>query len=233
MFGTVLERSLTMKRLLALILCLSLICITACADAEVLYKNGVVTITDAPVNATAIAVAYKDDTLEKVKIQKMAENNQIDISSFLDSADTFKVFLWDMNTIAPLCDVTDLTEDMKNESLDSDNSMVLNINNIEFKAVLEDNNTAKAFKQMLPTTLNMSELNGNEKYNYLSQSLPSNAEQIGRIEAGDIMLYGSSCVVLFYESFNTSYSYTKIGHIENPIELKSAVGAGSVQVLFQ
>lgn len=116
-----------MKRLSALILFLSVICITACANAEVLYKNGVVTITDAPVNATAIAVAYKDDTLEKVKIQKVAENNQIDISSFLDIADTFKVFLWDINTIAPLCDATDLTDDMENDSSKSDNSMVLNI----------------------------------------------------------------------------------------------------------
>lgn len=42
----------------------------------------------------------------------------------------------------------------------------------------------------------MSELNGNEKYNYLSHSLPSNEEQIGITESGDIMLYGSSCIVL-------------------------------------
>ena len=33
------------------------------------------------------------------------------------------------------------------------------------------------------------------------------------------MLYGNNCLVVFYKSFNTSYSYTKIGHIENLSDL--------------
>ena len=40
------------------------------------------------------------------------------------------------------------------------------------------------------------------------------------IEAGDIMLFGNNCLVVFYKSFNSSYSYTKIGHIENLEELE-------------
>lgn len=39
---------------------------------------------------------------------------------------------------------------------------------------------------------------------------------MGSIHAGDIMLYGASCLVLFYEDFNTSYRYTPLGYIEDP-----------------
>jgi len=102
-----------------------------------------------------------------------------------------------------------------------------------YTATLADNATAQAFKNLLPLTLNMSELNGNEKYNYLSTSLPHNASCPGTINAGDIMLYGSSCVVLFYETFSTSYSYTRIGSIDDPAGLASALGSGGATVRFE
>ena len=81
-------------------------------------------------------------------------------------------------------------------------------------------------------TLNMTELNGNEKYAYMGEALPSAHERVGRIEAGDLMLYGDSCVVLFYQSFNTQYSYTRIGHIEDVTDLMARAGSGGLQVRF-
>lgn len=47
------------------------------------------------------------------------------------------------------------------------------------------------------------------------------------------MLYGSSCLVLFYDSFSTSYSYTPIGHIDDADGLAEALGKGGVTVSFQ
>ena len=110
--------------------------------------------------------------------------------------------------------------------------MTITINGQDFHATLYDNETADALREKLPLTLDMSELNGNEKYNYLPFRLPTNAGNPGQIHAGDLMLYGSDCLVLFYKSFSTGYSYTPIGRIDDPDGLADAVGRGGVQVTF-
>ena len=77
------------------------------------------------------------------------------------------------------------------------------------------------------------ELHGNEKYYYLSKGLPTASSNPGTIRTGDLMLYGSTCVVLFYETFSTSYTYTRLGRITNPSGLASALGSGGVNVTFE
>ena len=47
------------------------------------------------------------------------------------------------------------------------------------------------------------------------------------------MLFGSDCLVLFYESFSTSYSYTPLGAVENPQGLADALSSGSAQVTLR
>ena len=89
------------------------------------------------------------------------------------------------------------------------------INNKEYKLNLENNETVKELVKMLPLNINMSELNGNEKYYILDKSLPTNSYKPNKINAGDVMLYGDDCLVIFYKSFDTQYSYTKVGHIDN------------------
>ena len=74
----------------------------------------------------------------------------------------------------------------------------------------------------------MNELNGNEKYVYMNNSLTTNSYNPKHIEKGDVMLFGDNCLVIFYKSFDTSYSYTKIGHIDDLPDL----GSGSVIVSF-
>ena len=114
----------------------------------------------------------------------------------------------------------------------SNDTLNIKAGGYNFTAILEDNATAHSFMELCPITLNMSELNGNEKYYYLDESLPTNASNPGTINAGDIMLYGNSCIVVFYKTFNTSYSYTKIGHIVDVTNLAQALGNGSVDVTF-
>jgi len=102
-----------------------------------------------------------------------------------------------------------------------------------FTATLADSETGEAFAALLPLTVTMNELNGNEKYHYLNSSLPTATYRPGTIHAGDLMLYGNNCVVLFYETFNSSYSYTRIGAIDDPSGLASALGSGNVSVRFE
>lgn len=109
----------------------------------------------------------------------------------------------------------------------------ITIGSASFTGTLADNPTAAAFKELLPMTIPMSEMNGNEKYYYLSGNLPTAAANPGSIQTGDLMLYGSNCFVLFYESFRTLYSYTRIGSIDNPSGLASALGSGGVSVRFE
>lgn len=112
------------------------------------------------------------------------------------------------------------------------NKITISAGGATFTATLADNETARAFARMLPLTLDMSELNGNEKYYYLDSSLPTDSSNPGTINTGDIMLYGSDCLVLFYKTFNTSYSYTRIGKVDNPQQLEAALGRGDVTVTF-
>ena len=113
------------------------------------------------------------------------------------------------------------------------NTITVTVNGSVFTARLADTAAAEQFAEMLPLTLDMSELNGNEKYIYTDTAFPAQAESVGQIEKGDIMLYGDNCVVLFYESFSTPYSYTRLGSIEKADGLESAVGSGDVSVSFE
>jgi len=113
------------------------------------------------------------------------------------------------------------------------NTMKITIGSSVFTAVLYKNPSATAFKARLPLTINMTELNGNEKYYDFPSALPTTASVGGNIKAGDLMLYGSNVLVLFYKNFNTSYSYTKLGYVDNPTGLAQALGAGNVIVKFE
>ncbi len=98
-----------------------------------------------------------------------------------------------------------------------------------YNITLDDNETAKAFISLLPLEINMQELNGNEKYYYLDTKLPTLKEKKEEIKKGDLMIYEDNCLVLFYKTFSTNYSYTKIGNIPNLSNLED----GNITVRFE
>ncbi len=125
-------------------------------------------------------------------------------------------------------------EHVHNEVLTQDEeamySIILKFNDNSYLARLYKNESTDEFMRELPLTLNMHELNGNEKYNYLDFTLPVYSENTENIESGDIMLYGDNCLVVFYESFRTSYSYTRLGYIENTQDFVNALGDGNITI---
>ena len=113
------------------------------------------------------------------------------------------------------------------------NQLKLKIGAKTFTATLLDNATTTALKKMLPMTVKMTELNRNEKYVRLPSNLAANASSPGTIQVGDLMLYGSNTLVLFYETFSTAYTYTKIGRLDDVSGLSAALGTGDVTVTFE
>ena len=118
---------------------------------------------------------------------------------------------------------------IKKKLIKETKSMKAIIDNKEYTINLEDNNTVNSLIKMLPLELTMDELNGNEKYVNLDTSLPTKSYNPKRIESGDVMLFGDNCLVVFYKSFDTTYSYTKIGHIDNLPNL----GNGSIKIKLE
>ena len=111
--------------------------------------------------------------------------------------------------------------------------MNIQIDNKTFTVIVENNKAVKELYQKLPITLEMSDLNNNEKYCYLDFTLPTDSKSVKNIKKGDVMLFGNSCLVIFYKSFTTSYSYTKIGHIENPADIETALGKKDIKIFLQ
>jgi hypothetical protein len=125
------------------------------------------------------------------------------------------------------------TQHNENRNDSTAHKMEMKIGSKTFTITFIDNETVNAFKVMLPITIGMSELNGNEKYSYLTATLPTSASNPGTIHVGDLMLWGNNCIVIFYKTFKTSYSYTKIGSVDDVSDLEAALGSGNVTVTFE
>lgn len=119
-----------------------------------------------------------------------------------------------------------------NNNTQMNHTITISIGDTQYTATLEDNPAANAFAALLPLTVTMTEMNGNEKYYNLSENLPTDTYRPGTIHTGDLLLWGANTVVLFYETFSSSYSYTRLGKIDNPDGLATALGYGNIQVTF-
>ena len=108
-----------------------------------------------------------------------------------------------------------------------ENVMKININSEKYVINVENEALMEEIYNALPEIFTMNELNGNEKYYYLNSTMKNaNSEAVGQVQKGDVMLFGSDCLVIFYDSFETEFRYTKIGHIDN----LGDIGSSNVEV---
>lgn len=115
-----------------------------------------------------------------------------------------------------------------------ENTMTVTINGTAFTAVLSDNSSAEAFRNLLKEkdiTIEMHDYANFEKVGSLGTSLPRNDEQI-TTEPGDIILYQGNQITIYYDT--NSWNFTRLGKIENitQSELMRAMGTGNATVTF-
>ncbi|AKJ27108.1 cyclophilin-like fold protein [Caldimonas brevitalea] len=110
--------------------------------------------------------------------------------------------------------------------------MWMTVGERRFSITLADNEAARAFAALLPLTLDMPDLNGNEKHVKLPKGLPADTSRPGTIRNGDLMLWGADTLVVFYLTFDSPYSYTRLGRIDDPASLPQVLGRGEVRIVF-
>ena len=111
-------------------------------------------------------------------------------------------------------------------------NMMVQVGGSTFTATLEENTAVDALVEMMeqePVTIQMSDYSGFEKVGPLGTSLPTSNQQT-TTQAGDIVLYQGTQIVMFYGS--NSWSYTRLGHIDDLTGWEEALGSGDVTVTF-
>lgn len=110
--------------------------------------------------------------------------------------------------------------------------MTLQIGNSSFTATLENNPAVDAFVEMMndsPIIIQMNDYSGFEKVGSLGTNLPADDKQT-TTHAGDIVLYNGNQIVIFYGS--NSWSYTRLGKIDDLSDWEDALGNGDIPVTF-
>nr|TSB51840.1 hypothetical protein FEE99_13370 [Pseudomonas sp. ef1] len=110
--------------------------------------------------------------------------------------------------------------------------MWMTVGEHRFAIALEDNPSTRQLLTRLPLSLNMSDLHSNEKYATVQPPLPTQPYRPGTIHNGDFLLYGDDTLVVFYQTFDSSYRYSRLGRIDRPQDLAEALGRGDVRLTF-
>ncbi len=122
---------------------------------------------------------------------------------------------------------TDIQNNMEESKVAN---MNVQVGDVVFSATLEENEAVSALLEMMqesPVVIQMRDYSGFEKVGPLGTSLPASDSQT-TTQAGDIVLYNGNQIVIFYGT--NTWSYTRLGHIDDLTGWEEALGSGDVTV---
>lgn len=135
-----------------------------------------------------------------------------------------------MMLLIPLLMLSGCTNDDSNNNqsstIDEEIEMKLEIDSQEIDVSWLDNDSVKALDNIKPLEISMHRYGGFEQVGSIGQSIVSNDIRI-TTEPGDIVLYSSNQIVVFFGS--NTWEYTKLGHINmTEAELNNLLNKESV-----
>lgn len=137
-------------------------------------------------------------------------------------------------TTNPSSSETSLQESTNNASPKESTAMKMNlqIGDSTFTATLEENSAVESLLGLMetaPLVIQMNDYSGFEKVGSLGTNLPTSNQQT-TTQSGDIVLYNGNQIVIFYGT--NSWSYTRLGKVDDLTGWKEALGNGDVTVTF-
>ena len=176
---------------------------------------------------SSVAMDFTDTAAETMPESTMVDENETAAESVEAASEAESVQETEMNeTGAAETDIPNHTEE------NTVTNMNVQVGDVVFSATLEENEAVSALVEMMresPVVIQMSDYSGFEKAGPLGASLPANNSQT-TTQAGDIVLYNANQIVIFYGS--NSWSYTRLGHIDDLTGWEEALGRGDVTVIF-
>ena len=116
-------------------------------------------------------------------------------------------------------------------SAKKEENMKLSIDNQELDVAWEDNDSVKALRGISPLTIDMHEYGGFEQVGSIGRQITSDDKNMTTLP-GDIVLYSSNQIVIFYGS--NTWEYTKLGHIDlSDNELNALLNKESVSLIIK
>ena len=176
---------------------------------------------------SSVAMNFMDTAAETMPESIMVDENETAAESAEATSEAESVQETEMNeTGAAETDIQNNTEE------NTVTNMNVQVGDVVFSATLEENETVSALVEMMresPVVIQMSDYSGFEKVGSLRTSLPASNSQT-TTQTGDIVLYNGNQIVIFYGS--NSWSYTRLGHIDDLTGWEDALGSGNVTVTF-
>lgn len=128
--------------------------------------------------------------------------------------------------------VPEETQSAETASGQEETALKITVGDEELLATLEDNSSAREFKELLaqgPVTIEMEDYGGFEKVGPLGTKLTRNDQQI-TTEPGDVILYQGNQITIYYGT--NTWNFTRLAKIDDPADLQAKLGEGRVQVTF-